>query len=234
LRYRFLVCAAAVLVTTVVAAIFQRQLLDVVLWPVRRGIAEFQATRGADQVEMITQGVTAGFSLYFRIAFVAGLIAACPVWLYQLWRFVTPGLRERERRAAGGFLAAAIPLFLLGVAGGYLIFPRGIAVLLGFNPPGIVSLNDVGTFLTLLLRLLLVFGLAFLMPVLLVCLNRLGVVRGAQLSRFRAPAVVLCGVFAAIATPTTDALTMLALMIPLVAMYLIAEWLCHLHDRRLK
>jgi len=153
------------------------------------------------------------------------------VWLYHLWRFIVPALKEPERRTAGVFLGAAVPLFLAGVALGYVIAPRGFAVLLRFNPPTVTNLNDVGTFLSFLLRLLLIFGLAFLLPVLLVSLNRVGLVSGEGLGKFRSPAVVLCAVFAAIATPTTDAITMLVLMVPMVAMYLIAEVLCRRNDR---
>jgi len=234
LRYRFLVSMLAILLTTAVALIFERQLLKVVLWPIQQAIAIFQETRPDDNVELITQGITAGFTLFFRVSLVAGFIAACPIWLFHLWRFIVPALKKRERRAAGQFLGAAIPLFLAGVVLGYFICPRGFAVLISFNPPGVTNLNDMGTYLSFELRLLLIFGLAFLLPVLLVSLNRLGIVTGEMLGKFRAPAVVLCGVFSAIATPTTDALTMLALMVPMVAMYVIAEVLCRINDSRRK
>jgi len=232
LRYRFLVAMVAIVVLTIVALIFEAQLLGIVLWPIEQAVEIFQASRPDDKVEMVTQGVAAGFALYFRVAFIAGFIAACPVWLYQLWRFIVPALEHRERRAAAQFLGAAIPLFLSGVALGYWICPRGFAMLLSFNPPTIVNLNDVGIFLSFELRLLVIFGLAFLLPVLLVSLNRLGLITGAALGNFRGVAIVLCAVFAAMATPTTDALTMLALMVPMVAMYLVAEILCRLRDRR--
>jgi sec-independent protein translocase protein TatC len=232
LRYRFLMALIAIVITTAICMIFESQLLAVVLWPIHQAVAIFQASRPSDHVEMVTQGVSAGFSLYFRVCFVAGFIVACPVWLYHLWRFIVPALKQREKRTAAQFLGAAIPLFLFGVALGYLICPRGFAALLSFNPPTVVNLNDVGTFLTFELRLLLVFGLTFELPVVLVCRNRLGLLSGAALGKFRSIAIVLCGIFAAIATPTTDALTMLALMVPMVAMYLVAEALCRLHDRR--
>jgi len=232
LRYRFLVALVAVVVTTAAALVFESQLLHVVLWPIDKAVAIFQENRPGDRIELVTQGITAGFSLYFRVCFVAGLIAACPIWLYQVWAFIVPALERREKRAAGQFLGAAIPLFLLGVVMSYSLCPRGFAVLMSFNPPSVVNLNDIGGFLSFELRLLLVFGLAFQLPVLLVSLNRLGLLSGASLGKFRSPAVVLCGLFAAIATPTTDGLTMLALMLPMVSMYLVAEILCRAHDRR--
>jgi sec-independent protein translocase protein TatC len=233
LRYRFLVALAAIIVTTLISLIFEAQLLRAVLWPIEQAVVIFQESRPNDHIELVTQGLTAGFSLYFRVCFVAGFIAACPIWLYQLWRFIVPALERREKRAAAQFLGAAIPLFLFGVAMSYLFCPRGFAVLMSFNPPSVTNLNDIGTFLSFELRLLLIFGLAFQLPVLLVSLNRLGLISGAMLGKFRSPAVIICGLFSAIATPTTDALTMLAMMLPMVAMYLIAEVLCRLHDRKL-
>ena len=232
LRYRFLMSMIAIVLLTIASLFFQSQLLSVVLWPINQAVEVFNQSRPSDEVRMVTQGVTAGFSLFFRVGFVAGFIAACPVWFFHLWRFIVPALGERERRAGRLFIVAAIPLFLAGVAMGYMICPRGFAMLLSFNPPAVASLNDVGTFMSFELRLLLVFGLAFQLPVLLVSLNRLGILTGKALGKFRGPAIVLCALFAAIATPTADALTMLALMVPMVGMYIIAEVLCRIHDRR--
>jgi len=231
-RYRFLVSMAAIIVTTIVAMVFETQLLYVVLEPVKKAVAIYQQIRPTGQVEMITQGITAGFALYFRVCFVAGFIAACPVWLFQLWRFIVPGLKSGERHVARAFLGASIPLFLVGVVFAYFLCPRGFAIMMSFNPPSVTNLNDVGTFLSFELRLLLLFGAAFLLPVLLVSLNRLGIVTGAMLGRFRKAAILLCAVFSAVATPTADALTMIALMVPLMAMYLVAEIICRRNDRR--
>jgi sec-independent protein translocase protein TatC len=232
LRYRFLISIAAIVLTSLIALIFEPVLIRVVLWPIERAVDIFQARRPDDNVQLVTQGISAAFMLYFRVSFVAGFIAACPVWLYQLWRFIVPALQAKERRAARGFLGAAVPLFLFGVVLGYFACPAGFAVLIGFNPPSITNLNDIGTFLTFELRLLLVFGLAFQLPVLLVSINRLGLISGQALGKFRGPAIVVCAVFAAVATPTTDAVTMLVLMVPMVAGYVIAEIICRRHDRK--
>jgi len=232
LRYRFLMSMIAIVVLTIVSLFFQSQLLRVVLWPIDRAVEIFNTSRPDDHVEMVTQGVTAGFALFFRVGLVAGFIAACPVWLFHLWRFIIPAVGKAQRRVARGFLAAAVPLFLLGVGVGYSFCPRGFAVLLEFNPPTVTNLNDVGTFLTFELRLLLVFGLAFQLPVLLVSLNKVGLITGKALGKFRGPAIVLCALFSAIATPTTDAFTMMVLMVPMMIMYEIAEVLCRIGDRR--
>jgi len=231
LRYRLLISMAAIVVATIVALFFERYLLAAVLWPIHEAIESYQQMRPGAQVLMVTQGVTSGFSLYFEVCLMAAFIFCCPVWLFQIWRFISPGLRSNERRLAGSFMGAAIPLFLAGVALGYIICPRGFAMLLSFNPTFVTNINDVSDFMGFELRLLSIFGLAFLLPVLLVALNRVGLVTGQGLGKFRPAAAILCGLFSAIATPTTDALTMLALMIPMLVMYFVAEAICRAHDR---
>lgn len=233
LRYRIVVSAAAVTITALACLVFYEQLLQIVLWPINQAIADYIAHRPGAEVELTTAGVTGGFSLYFKVAFTAGFILSCPVWLYQLWRFIEPGLYSNERTAALKFVGAAVPLFLMGVALGYAVTPKGFAVILRFNPPGVLNLNELNDFLAFELRLLLVFGAAFLLPVVLVTMNRMGLVRAKTLGRFRNVAVVACIVFSAIATPTTDAVSMLALAVPMVAMYLISEVICRAHDRKL-
>jgi len=232
LRYRVMVSLGAIVVASIVALFFEKYILEVVLWPIQKAIASYQAARPDAKVEMVTHGITSAFSLYFEVCIMAAFIVCCPIWLFQIWRFISPGLRANERRMAGQFLGASIPLFLAGVALGYFICPRGFAVLLSFNPTFVTNLNDVSDFLGFEMRLLAIFGLAFLLPVLLVTLNRIGLVTGKGLGSFRPAAVILCGLFSAIATPTTDALTMLALMLPMLAMYFIAEAICRAHDRK--
>lgn len=233
LRYRIIVSLLAVLVTTSVTLIFYDHIMALALRPIEEAIAAYQATRPDAQVMLSTAGVMGAFVLYFKVAFTAGFIIACPIWLYQLWSFVAPGLLSNEKRVALRFLGSAIPLFLAGVLVGYWITPKGFAVMLQFNPDGVTNINELNDFLSFELRLLLVFGVSFLLPVVLITLNRLGVIKAAQLSRFRAVAIFACFVFAAIATPSADAISMLALSIPMAAMYILSEVICHRHDRKL-
>lgn len=233
LRYRLLVSIAAVVVFAIAALSLYQQLLRVVLWPIRQAIVLYQQNNPGAQVELVTNGLTSAFSFYFKISLMAGFLAACPVWLYQLWRFISPGLQKNERRTALTFLLPAVPLFLAGVALGYWVTPKGFAVMLGFNPPSVVNLNDLNDYLGFELRLLLLFGVAFLLPVVLVMLNRVGILKAKMLAKGRRVAIVACTVFSAVATPTTDALTMLLLAIPMIAMYLVAEIICRVHDRTL-
>ena len=131
-------------------------------------------------------------------------------------------------------LAAAVPLFLLGVAVGYYIMPQGIAVMLSFTPDSVPVLNllDVGPFLELMLRLMVIFGLGFLLPVVVVGLNLVGVVKASQLAKARSYVIFGIFVFGAAATPSSDPFSMLALAVPMTVLYLIAELIARVHDRR--
>jgi len=233
LRYRLLISVAALIVFAAVALFFYQPLLVVVLWPIRQAIAMYQQANPGAQVELVTHGLTSAFAFYFKICVMAGFIVSCPIWLYQLWRFIAPALGRQAHKTALMFLLPAVPLFLAGVALGYWVTPKGFAVLLGFNPPSVVNLNDLNDYLGFELRLLLVFGAAFLLPVVLIMLNRVGIVKGSALAKGRRVAIVVCVIFSAVATPTTDAVTMLILAVPMVAMYLVAEIVCRVHDRKL-
>lgn len=232
LRYRILVSIVAVIVVALACFVFFDQLIAVFFHPINVAIEAYRASDPDAQVAITTSNITGGFTLWMKIPVVAGFILSCPVWLYQMWRFIAPGLLANERRAALGFLGPAIPLFLSGVALGYWICPKGFTVLLQFNPSGVTNLNDANEFLTFEMTLLLVFGLSFLLPVVLIMLDRFGIVTGAALGRYRTVAVFCCFLFAAVATPSTDPISMSVLALPMSALYVIAEVVCRRNDRR--
>ena len=134
------------------------------------------------------------------------------------------------------FIGTAVPLFCLGVAVGYFVLPQGISVMLAFTPTlgetTVVNLVDLQAFLELMLRLMIVFGLGFLMPVVVVGANLVGVVKASQLARARVYVIFGTFVFGAAATPSTDPVSMLALAVPMSLLYLGAEVVCRLNDRR--
>lgn len=234
LRYRLIVSSLAIVLASVAAGVWYQQLYLVLMRPYLVAVEMLKASNPQLTPTTVISGVTAPFMLILQIAMVAGLVLSSPVWIYQLWAYISPALMKRERRYALGFLAAAIPLFLAGVVVGYVILPQGISVLLAFTPSTVPALNllDVTDFLKLTLQLMVVFGLGFLMPVFIVAANMMGVVSAAQLAKARTYVIFGTFVFGAAATPSTDPFSMLALAIPMMILYLIAEVICRVHDRR--
>jgi sec-independent protein translocase protein TatC len=236
LRYRLIVSVLAILAAGGLAAIWYDRLYQVMLGPYLVAVDLLLASNPNLTPTTVITGVTSPLTLALKVCAVAGLVLASPVWLYQLWAFIVPALLVKEKKLALGFLGAAIPLFCLGVAIGYYILPQGIAVLLAFTPSSvpITNLIDVAQFLDLTLRLMVVFGLGFLLPVVVVGLNLVGVVSAKQLGSVRLYVVFATFVFGAAATPSTDPVSMLALAVPMALLYLGAEAIAHLHDRRTK
>ena len=161
-----------------------------------------------------------------------GLIVSSPIWIYQLWAFVTPGLTRKERNYAIGFVTAAVPLFLGGVALAYYVLPTTMKFVAEFTTSGAYNFIDAATYLSFIMRLLLAFGIAFLVPVLLVALNFAGILPGKVVAKQWRIVVFLCFLFSAIFTPTPDALTMIVMALPLIFLFFLAIAICLWNDRR--
>ncbi|WP_298253041.1 twin-arginine translocase subunit TatC [uncultured Arthrobacter sp.] len=172
------------------------------------------------------------FDLLIQVSVFLGVIISSPVWLYQIWAFITPGLKTKERRTALAFIAVAVPLFLAGIGLAWLILPNAVRVLTEFTPEDFSNLIDVSVYFTFVLRLMLAFGIAFLLPVLLVGLNMVGLVSGKQILKAWRITVFLVSLFAAMAAPGGDALSMFYLAVPLLLLFFVAIGLCLLNDRR--
>lgn len=174
----------------------------------------------------------APFSTTIQLSLTAGLVVASPVWLYQLWAFVAPGLHKHEKKYTYAFVGAAVPLFAAGAYLAYLILPISVKVLISLTPEGsanILSLSDV---LDFTLRMVLVFGLAFELPLVLVMLNLTGVLSGKRMARWWRGVIMGVFVFGAVITPTTDPVGMLALAGPITLLYLAAVGFSLLNDKR--
>lgn len=176
--------------------------------------------------------IASPFNLKLKISFLIGVAVASPVWLYQLWAFVVPGLTKREKRYALGFVAAALPLFAAGLGLAWLVLPNAIVFFAEFVPADSTQLIDADRYLTFVTQIFLAFGIAFVVPVLLVALNMVGVVSGRSLANSWRIAVFLVFLFAAIASPSPDAGSMIALAMPMVGLYLVAVGIALLNDRR--
>ncbi len=234
LRYRLTIALIAVVLASIVAAVFYNPLYELLLYPHDVAKALLAEEHPGIDLSLVNTGVSAPFILAIKICAVAGLIASSPVWLYQIWAFIMPALLAQEKKWALAFICSATPLFLAGVAMGYWIMPRGISVMLGFTPENqaITNLIDLPAFLNFMLQIMLVFGVAFLIPIVVLALNLLGVVKAQQLAKSRTYIIFGTFVVGAVATPTTDPFSMLALAIPMSVLYLVSEAICHVNDRR--
>ena len=176
--------------------------------------------------------VASPFNLRLRLSFYLGFLVSSPVWLYQLWAFIVPGLTKREKRYSMSFVAAGVPLLFGGIGLAWLVLPNAVKFLTEFTPDGASNIIIADDYLTFVLRIMLMFGVAFVTPLLLVALNMAGVVSAATLARGWRVAVFLCFLFAAIASPTPDVGTMLALAFPMVGLYMVAVGIAWVVDRR--
>lgn len=184
--------------------------------------------------ELYVNGILGPFNLQVKIALLSGIIIAAPVWIYQLWAFVTPALHKKERRVTLIFAAIASPLFATGAYLAYLILPHAVDVLLGFTPNNLGNLVRFDEYLDFVLRLILIFGIAFVLPLFLVALNLLGVISGKAILKPWRLAVFLCFLFTATFTPTPDPITMTLLAIPLCLLYFLSGLFALVVDKRRK
>ncbi len=232
LRYRLIFSVVVIFVGMIACLIFNNQLFQVLLRPYEESLEILKGIRPNLDVQAVLGGVTAPLLLILMIAALGGLVLTSPVWLYQVWAYIAPALLAKEKKYALAFLSAAVPLFLAGVAVGYLIMPQAIAVMLGFTPVAVSNLIYVDDFLKLMFQLMIVFGLGFIMPVIVVTLNLMGVVSAKALASARPYVLFGCAVFGAAATPGGDPFSMLALAIPMMLLFVIAEQICKVNDKR--
>ncbi|WP_285760582.1 twin-arginine translocase subunit TatC [Nocardiopsis ansamitocini] len=186
----------------------------------------------ADTCSLIFTGIFDAFFLRFKVAIIVGILVACPFWLYQLWAFVAPALRGKEKRYTYLFVLFAVPLFLSGAALAYYVTEKAMQILFGFSPEGSVPLITIDNYLGYIIMMLLVFGTAFVLPLVVVLLNFLGVLPHRAIAKWRRMIIFLAFVFAAIVTPGGDPFTMMVLGVPVVLLFEVAELVCFLNDRR--
>ncbi|MGW1887930.1 twin-arginine translocase subunit TatC [Streptomyces sp. NPDC001970] len=233
LRSRLVKAIGAVIVTTVVAGLFYMRLIDFVIAPLPGCTTLAEGTAGSGRCGVIaTNGLLSPVTLALKVSLTAGLIGASPVWLYQLWRFLAPGLHRGEKKYTLAFLAAGIPLFLAGAAFAYAVLPTTARVLISFTPDQATNILPVDDFLDLATRMVVVFGLSFELPLLLVMLNLAGVLTARRMTGWWRHMILGITAFAAIATPSSDPLSMLALAGPITALYLAACAVSWANDRR--
>ena len=160
------------------------------------------------------------------------MILTAPLWLYQLWAFIAPALHRKEKRNSILFIIAATPFFAAGAYLGYSILPVAVRVLFGFTPTALTNLVKFDDYLDFVLRVILLFGIAFELPVFLVTFNAIGFLSGRAILKPWRLWIFGITVFIAGFTPSADPLSMIALAIPLIALYLAAGSIAILNDKR--
>jgi sec-independent protein translocase protein TatC len=176
--------------------------------------------------------VVSAFDLHFQVAFFIGLFITSPFWLYQIWAFLAPAFKRRERKYTVIFAFTSTPLFLGGAYFGWWLFPGFVRSLLGFTPEGSSNVINASEYVLFTVRVILVFGLAFVLPAILVLLNSVGVLSGKSILKGWRPAIFLISLIGALATPVSDPVSMFLLMIPLLAFYYLSAAIALANDKR--
>lgn len=229
LRKRVIISLIALVVGMVVAY----ALTDFIIWAMTEPIRAVAAKRDmADKVGLMFETVTSAFDLRLRISFAVGIILSAPVWLWQLWAFLMPGLTRKEIRYTIGFVAAAIPLFFAGCYVGWWVMPHIVEIMASFTPDGAANWFQAKYYYDFVFKLVLVVGISFIVPVFLVALNLAGIMSGRAILHAWRVAVLIAVAFAGLATPAADIVSMLMLAGILVVLFFAAAGLSMLFDRR--
>lgn len=214
LRRRLVISLAAVAVGAVVGFVAYNRILSFLIEPYCD-----LPRRPPGSCDLLVLDPLEGFATRLKVATYTGFFLASPVVLYQLWRFITPGLNPKEKRYAVPFVVASIALFCLGAFIANLTFPRALDFLVGVGGPNLQAFFSPAKYLRFVILVMVAFGVAFEFPVLLVFLQLAGVVSSRRLGAWRRPAVVVIFVVAAVITPSQDPYSLLAMAVPMYLFY---------------
>ena len=225
LRKRLFISAIAIVIAAVGGFIVAPEVVEQLQVP----IDQIALARDA---KVIYTTVTSAFDLRMQIAVTIAIVVASPIWLYQIFAFLVPGLTKKEKKYTFGFFFSAVPLFFAGAASGWLVFPHMVILLASFAGDDTATFLDAKFYYDFVIKLVLAVGIAFVLPVFLVLLNFVGVLSAkAILKSWRIAILVIC-IFTAIATPAADVISMFLLAIPMVILYFAAVGVATIHDRR--
>jgi sec-independent protein translocase protein TatC len=230
LRRRVVISLLAIAAGTIVAYLFHGDLLRLITHPYCQLPIKYRINPA--KCTLYASGVLDPFRITLKISLYAGILGSSPVWLYQIWKFVTPGLYHHERRYAVTFVGASVALFGLGAGFAYLTLQRGLHFLLGFASGGLVSFLQFDNYLSFVVAMVLIFAVSFELPLVIVMLNLVGVMSAERLRRWSRGILFAIFAFAAVATPSQDPFTMLALAVPMCLLFGIAVGIATVHDRR--
>lgn len=228
LRNRFAIAAVGFIVAMIVGFIIAEPVIEFLYEPVRI----VQEARPDSIVGFNYSGIAGPFNQRLRIAFTLGFFLSAPIWLWQLWAFVMPGLTRKEIKYTVGFAAAAIPLFFGGIYIGTLVLPRIVDIMASFTPQDGSNLFDAQTYYDFVFKLFLAIGIAMVLPVFIVALNLAGVLSAKSIIKSWRWAFLICLLFSALATPAADIVSMFLLTAIFFGLYLIAAGIAWFVDRR--
>jgi sec-independent protein translocase protein TatC len=233
LRDRVIKIVLALAAGMVVGFIFFHPIFDVLERPLCHAVIRGQTgcnTLGVNQLAL--GGPLDPFYLWVKVAVITGVILSSPIWLYQIWAFIAPGLYTREKRWGYIFIGTAVPLFLIGVTLAYVSLGRSMHYLLGLTPVGVANIISVDQYMSFVITMMLAFGIAFELPLLIIMLNLAGILTHERFRKWRR--MMIFGVFliAGMANPSPDPITMLILGGACAAMVEVAELIVWSHDRR--
>jgi sec-independent protein translocase protein TatC len=218
LRRRLLICMVALTAGTFVAWFAYDHVIHFMIGPYRQFLAQ-HPTKDISGGALVTSGPLEGFTTRLKVSASLGAVLAAPVGLWQLWRFVTPGLHRSERRWALPFMASALTLAALGVLTAVLVFPKAISWMISVSGTGVAPLFSPGKYLGLYALCCVVFAAVFTYPVILVLLEVIGLVPSSKLRQVRRPAIVAIVATAAVVTPSNDPFSFLAMAVPMLVFY---------------
>ena len=229
LRTRLITSAVAFVLVSIVAFIFYDPIFDVLLRPLC-SLPEDQL--GPNGCRLIQLNVLEGFQVRLKLTAIVGIAASSPIWLYQLWAFIVPALEQKEKRYAFPFILSSVLLFLGGAFVAYLLLPTGLQILIGLGGENLVPNLRADSYISFIGLMLIAFGVTFELPLLLLFLGLAGVVTPATLRRHRRAALVSIVALAALVTPSQDPYTMLAMAVPLYALYELVIFILSVVNRR--
>jgi sec-independent protein translocase protein TatC len=218
LRRRLLIGLVALLATTIVAWMGYDHVISFMLAPYRHYLSHHSRI-DVSGGRLVATAPLEGFTTRLRVSCYLGAALAAPVWIWEAWRFITPGLYRNERRYSAGFVVATVGLFGLGAATAVAVFPKAIAWMISVSGSGVVPLFSPARYLGLYAAACLVFGAVFTYPVFLVAMELTGIVTSARLRHWRRYAIVICCALAAVITPSSDPFSFVAMAVPMVVFY---------------